>query len=235
MNILAIIPARGGSKEVPKKNIRLLAGKPLVVYSIEQAKKSKYIYRIVVSTEDEEIAKIARKWNVEVIKRPQELARDDTPMVDVVIHTLEVLKEEKYIPDIIVLLQPTSPLRTHEDIDNAIQRFLETKDCSALVSITEFDHPPLWALKIDDNVLKPVFGKKYLKMRRQELSKLYRPNGAIFIIYPQVLYSERTFYPEKTTYYIMPPERSIDIDTEFDFIIAEKLMTEMFLQKRQKY
>jgi len=223
--ILAIIPARGGSKEVPKKNIRLLAGKPLIAHSIEQAKKSKYISRVIVSTEDEKIFKIAREWSAEVIKRPQELAKDDAPTIDVIIHVLDSLrKEEKYIPDVVVLLQPTSPLRTSKDIDDAIELFLNCQNCLSLVSVTEFDHPPFWAMKIENKFLVSMFGGEYFRMRRQELPKAYRPNGAIFIAPPKVLYEYRTFYTPKTLAYIMPPERSIDIDTEFDFLLAEFLI-----------
>lgn len=230
MNILGVIPARGGSKGVPKKNIRPLAGKPLIAYSTEQAKRSKYISRVVVSTESEEIAEVARKWGAEVIKRPEELARDETPTIDIIIHVLDYLKkEENYTPDTVVLLQPTSPLRTSEDIDNAIGLFLNAQDCLSLVSVTEFDHPPFWAMKIEDNFLKPIFDKKYFRMRRQELPKAYRPNGAIFISTPRVLYEYRTFYTPTTIAYIMPPERSVDIDTEFDFLLAE------FLIRRQLY
>ncbi|MBO8161753.1 MAG: acylneuraminate cytidylyltransferase family protein [Thermosipho sp. (in: Bacteria)] len=228
MEVLAFIPARGGSKGVPKKNIRLLAGKPLIAYSIEQAKESKYISRIIVSTESEEIAEIAREWNAEVIKRPEELARDETPTIDTIIHALDYLKkEENYTPDIVVLLQPTSPLRTSEDIDSAIELFLNIQDCLSLVSVTEFDHPPFWAIKIEDNLLKPLFGKEYFRMRRQELPKAYRPNGAIFISTPKVLRKYKTFYTPKTIAYIMPPERSVDIDTEFDFLLAEFLINKL--------
>ena len=223
--ILAIIPARGGSKGIPRKNIRLLAGKPLIAYSIETALKSKYIDRVVVSTEDEEIAEISREWSAEVIKRPKELARDDTPTTDVIIHVLDSLrKEEKYIPDVVALLQPTSPLRTNKDIDDSIEFFLNCQNCLSLISVTEFDHSPFWAMKVENNFLKPIFSEKYFRMRRQELPKAYRPNGAIFIAPPKVLYKYRTFYTPKTLAYVMPPEKSIDIDTEFDFLLAEFLI-----------
>ncbi len=229
LEILAIIPARGGSKGVPRKNIRLLVGKPLIAYSIEAALKSRYIDRVVVSTEDEEIAETARRWGAEVIRRPKKLARDDTPTIDVIIHVLDYLrKEEKYIPDIVVLLQPTSPLRTREDIDNAIEHFLNNQDCLSLVSVTEFEHPPWWALKIENGYLSPIFNEEYIRMRRQDLPKAYKPNGAIFISTPKVLYEYKTFYTPKTIAYIMPPERSIDIDTEFDFLIAEFLIKKKY-------
>lgn len=228
MEVLAIIPARGGSKGVPKKNIRPLAGKPLIAHSIEQAKESKYISRVIVSTESEEIAEIARGWNAEVIKRPEELARDETPIIDVIMHLLDYLrKEEKYIPDIVVLLQPTSPLRKCKDIDNAIELFLNNQNCLSLISVTEFDHPPFWALKIENGYLSPMFHERYLKIRRQDLPKAYRPNGAIAISTPEVLYRYKTFYTPRTIAYIMSPERSVDIDTEFDFLLAEFLINKI--------
>jgi CMP-N-acetylneuraminic acid synthetase len=226
--IIAIIPARGGSKGVLRKNIKLLAGKPLIAYSIEQAKKSKYVSRVIVSTEDGEIYKIAREWSAEVIKRPQELAKDNTPTIDAILHVLDSLrKEEKYIPDVVVLLQPTSPLRTSKDIDDAIKLFINCQNCLSLVSVTEFDHSPFWSLKIENSYLSPMFDAEYFKMRRQELPKAYKPNGAIFISTPEVLYKYKTFYTPKMVAYIMPQERSVDIDTEFDFLLAEFLINKL--------
>jgi len=228
MKVLAIIPARGGSKGLPRKNIKPLLGKPLIVYTIEAAKASKYINRIIVSTEDTKIAEISEKYGIEVIFRPEELAKDDTPLVDVVIHVLEVLKKkEKYEPDIVILLQPTSPLRSSSDIDHALEIFLENKksrNCLSLVSVTEVKPSVFWALKIEKGYLRPVFNLKYLNMIRQVFPKIYKPNGALYITTPEVIYKYKTFYTEKTIAYIMPPEKSIDIDTELDFLLAELLM-----------
>ena len=122
-NILGIIPARGGSKGIPRKNIKPLHGKPLIYYTIKEALKSKFLNRVVVSTEDNDIAEIAKKFGAKVIKRPKELARDETPIRDVVIHVLNKFKEKKYIPDAVVLLQPSSPLRKAHHIDEAISLF----------------------------------------------------------------------------------------------------------------
>ena len=223
MEILAVIPARGGSKGVPRKNIRLLNGKPLIAYTIEEAKKSRYISRIIVSTEDDEIAKVSNKYGAEVIRRPMELAKDDTPTIDVVLHVLDNLKNRNIEPDIVVLLQPTSPLRTSQDIDNAIKLFME-HDCDSVVSVCEVQHSPYWSFKIENGYLKPIFGESYLKKRRQELPKAYIPNGAIYITTPDILRKYRSFYCKKTLPYIMPPEKSIDIDSELDFLLAELLM-----------
>ena len=219
----AIIPARGGSKGIPKKNIKPLRGKPLISYSIEHAKKSKYINKVVVSTEDEEIAEISTEYSAEIIERPKELAKDESPTIDAIFHALAVLKTENYNPDIIILLQPTSPLRNAEDIDNAMELFLNS-GCESVVSVCEVEHSPYWSLKIEDNHLKPIFGEKYLEMRRQDLPKVYMPNGAIFISTPENLRKYKSFHCPKTIPYVMPLERSVDIDKEIDFMLAELLM-----------
>lgn len=221
--IIAIIPARGGSKGIPRKNVRLIAGKPLITYSIEAALKSKYIEKVVISTEDNEISEISRKYDAEVIERPKELAKDETPTIDAISHALEVLKAENYNPDIVVLLQPTSPLRNAEDVDNAIILFLNS-DCESVVSVCEMEHPPYWSFKIEEGLLKPFFDKKYLGMRRQDLEKTFIPNGAIYVSTPQTLYKYKGFYCNYVIPYIMPPERSIDIDNEIDFMLAELMM-----------
>jgi len=219
-NIIALIPARGGSKGIPRKNIRLLAGKPMIAYTIEAALKSRYIDRAVVSTEDDEIAEISKRYGAEVIERPEDLAKDETPTIDVIFQVLEVLRTENYNPNIVVLLQPTSPLRKAEDIDNAIELFVNDS-CESVVSVCEVEHSPYWSFKIEDKYLNPVFERKYLKMKRQDLPKVYMPNGAIYVSTPEVLCKYESFYHSKTIPYTMPPERSIDIDNEIDFMLAE--------------
>jgi CMP-N,N'-diacetyllegionaminic acid synthase len=221
--IMAIIPARGGSKGIPRKNIKPLRSKPLISYSIEQAKKSKYINKVVVSTEDDEIAEISKKYGAEIIKRPDKLAKDETPTIDVVFHVLEILKAKNYNPEIVVLLQPTSPLRNAEDIDNAIELFLN-KECESVVSVCKFEHPPYWSFKIEKGHLKPLFEDKYFGMRRQDFENVYKVNGAIYISEPQILYEYKSFHSNHTIPYIMPIERSVDIDNEMDFLLAELLV-----------
>ena len=231
-NIIAIIPARGGSKGVPRKNIRLLGNKPLIAYTIEVAKNSKYLKRILVSTEDKEIKQIALEWGAEVIDRPEELAKDETLTIDVLIHVFDYLKSsESFEPDLVVVLQPTSPLRIVEDIDESIRLFLSSKDAISLVSVTEYEATPFWALKLSNGFVSPMFDEKYFRMRRQDIPPAYKPNGAIFISKPETLRKYRTFYTPRTLGYIMPPERSIDIDTEFDFMLAEFFLER---QKREK-
>jgi len=223
IQILAVIPARLGSKRLPKKNIRMLYGKPLLAYTIDSVKNSQHVNRFVVSTEDKEIEQISQSYGAEVITRLLELARDESPTEDVIINVLEQLhNNEQYTPDIIILLQPTSPLRTTEDINNAIKTFLNSSGDS-LISVTEHDHTPYWAFRIEKGLLKPEFTKESLK-RSQDLPKLYRPNGSIFITRVKTLLKNRSFYTNQIIPFIMPRERSIDINDEFDFSIAEILL-----------
>lgn len=218
-NILAVIPARGGSKGIPKKNIKLMAGKPLITYSIESAIKSAYINKIIVSTDDIEIEDVAINSGVDVIKRPENLAKDDSPTIETVLHVLKLLKNTSYKPDLIILLQPTSPLRTEEDIDKSIEIFTNN-DCKSVISVCEIEHSPYWSFKTENNCLKPLF-EEYFEYRRQELPKVFVPNGAIFISSPETLKKFLNFFCDKTFPYLMPVERSVDIDTELDFKIAE--------------
>lgn len=226
--ILAIIPARGGSKRVPKKNIKSLNGKPLIYYSINSALQSQYIDKVIVSTDNEEIKDVSIRFGAEIVERPNNLAEDESSTIDVVFHVLDTLKENSYDPTLIILIQPTSPLRDNEDIDKAIELFLKSK-CDILMSVCETKHPPYWCFKLEEGLLKPIFDNKYLSMRSQDLNKTYQPNGAIFIARPKDLNRNKSFYSENTIPYIMPLEKSVDIDDEFDFMIAEFLM-----QRHQK-
>lgn len=222
--ILAIIPARGGSKRVPGKNVRLLVGKPLIVHTIESAMRSKVIDKVVVSTDDKEISRVSEKAGAQVIKRPKKLAQDRSPTHPVIEHAIDYLKKrEGYKPDIIVLLQPTSPLRDHEDIDEALEIFLEN-ECQSLVGVCEADHPIHWSLKIESCYLKPFFSMKHLEIRRQDLPKSYMPNGAMFISRLESLIKHKSFYTPKTLSYVMPKEKSVDIDSEYDFKLAEEFL-----------
>jgi len=222
-SILGIIPARGGSKKIPKKNIRPLMGKPLIYYTIREAKKSKYLSRIIVSTEDKEIAQIARGYGVEVITRPQELAQDDTPALPVYQHAIRFLEEkERYSPDIIVVLQPTSPLRLAVDIDGAIEQFLKTEDYP-VVSVCEVTHPPQWMYTLRKGILVPVL-KGEIPARRQDALTVYQLNGAVYVIPRDTVMKQNSVLGKTTRAYLMPAERSIDIDTEIDFKLAELII-----------
>jgi len=222
--ILAIIPARGGSKGVPKKNIKLLLGKPLIAYTIEAALKSKYLDRIIVSTDDKKIAEISEKYGAEAIKRPKGLAVARSKTIDAVFHLLDVLKRKNYIPDIVVCLQATSPLRTAEDIDKAIELFLKNK-CESVVSVCEPEHSPFWTFQMGKKYLRPLFGWQYFKIRRQDLPRVFAPNGAIlFISTPKNLSKYQHFYCKNNLPYIMDAQKSIDIDKESDFKLVESLL-----------
>lgn len=220
-SILAIIPARGGSKGVPRKNIRELAGKPLIAWTIEEAKKSKYIDRLIVSTEDTEIVQVAQAWDCEVpFVRPKELALDDTPSSKVVLHALHRLPKHDYV----MLLQPTSPFRTVEDIDGCIQ-YCEKHQAVACVSVTEPDKSPFWMYVLDYmGRMQPLIAQYSLVTRRQDLSTVYALNGAIYIAQWDWFLQHETFIHEQTLAYVMPRERSLDIDTEFDFELASALL-----------
>lgn len=225
--VLAIIPARGGSKGIPRKNIKKLNGKPLIAYTIDEAKKSKYIHRVIVSTEDKEIAEISRKFGAEVpYLRPLQLSQDDSPTIDCVIHMINWLKEkENYTPDYVCLLQCTSPLRTFENIDGAINKAISL-GMDGVVSICEAEVNPYWTNVMDDDKLKYFIEEGEKITRRQDLPKVYRINGAIYLIKTNILLDKKTFETDNITGYIMSNESSMDIDTEIDFKVAELLMKE---------
>ena len=222
--ILAIIPARGGSKGIHRKNIRDLCGKPLIAWTIEEAKKSKYIDTCIVSTEDEEIKKIAENYGGTVpFLRPAELARDDTPGVEPVLHAIDQLPGYDYI----VLLQPTSPLRIVEDIDGAVE-FCLKQQSNSCVSVTEPDHSPYWMYTLEEKgamtpILKISPDKSY---RRQLLPKVYMLNGAVYVAECNSIKKNRSFITVDTLGYIMPKERSLDIDTMLDFKLVEFFIKE---------
>ena len=227
IGILAIIPARGGSKSIPRKNIRLLNGKPLIYYTICEAKKSKYLGRLIVSTEDSEIAETAKKYEAEVIERPVELAQDYAPASLVYQHVIKHLEGmENFYPNIIVALNPTSPCRLVGDIDKAVEMFLET-DCDSVVSICETEHPPHWMYTLEGDRLKPIIEGSEKVTRRQDAPKTYRLNGAIYVIHRDVIMEQNRLMGSDARPFIMPLERSIDINTDFDFKLAELQIREM--------
>lgn len=222
--ILSLIPARGGSKGVSRKNIRPLYGKPLIAWTIEQTKKSRYIDKVIVSTDDEEIIKVSKRYGAEVpFKRPRKLATDKAKAIGLILHAINFMEKEGDIFDIVVLLQPTSPLRATEDIDAAIE-LLFKKRAKAIISICEMKHPPQWANTLPSNgCMKGFMKQKNRNKTRQELDTFYRINGAIFLGYGDYIRQQIGFSGDKTFAYIMPKERSVDIDTEVDFKLAEIL------------
>lgn len=218
---LAIIPARGGSKRLPRKNILDLAGKPIIVWTIEAGLRSKYIDKVVVTSDDDEILNTSKQFGAETIKRPNELASDTATTFDAIKHTIDNTKAYDYI----VLLQPTSPLRNAHHIDEGIE-LLMTKESDAVVSVCEMDHSPLWSntLPVDGNMCG--FIKDDIKNKRsQDLEKYYRLNGAIYICKTDRLLEENSFMLKENIFaYEMDRKSSIDIDEEIDFNMAAILL-----------
>ena len=236
MRVLALIPARGGSITLPRKNILPFCGKPLLAYTIEAARSAAEagapIDRIIVSTEDAEIASIGREFGAELpFMRPPELARSDTPSLPVVQHALAfVEKEASLCYDWVLLLQPTSPLRTAGDIVRALEIGQEP-ETTAVVSVTSAgnSHPAKLKL-IVDGVLKPYLGDSLAPQRRQDLdSNVYKTNGAIYLARRDVLMTQDSFFGDRPRPLVMPPERSFDIDTSLDFEISEILYRKLLI------
>ena len=229
--ILAIIPARGGSKGIPKKNMVLLYGNPLIHYTIDAAKKSSLISRVILSSDDDEIINYCKSQFIEVpFRRPFKLAQDDTPMIDVVKHAIIFLKKkENYKPEYIILLQPTSPLRTAQHIDEALNKLINS-DADSIVSVIEVPHQfnPFSVMKLNVEGNLAFFikeGKKY--SRRQDKPVLYARNGpAIFASKYECILKNNVLYSGNILPYFMKRKISIDIDNTFDLILAEILLKE---------
>ena len=220
--LLAIIPARGGSKRLPRKNILDLAGKPLIAWTIEAALESKYIDRIVVSTDSKEISSISRKYGADVpFMRPDELATDETTSIDVVLHQLDQLEECNDSYSYVILLQPTSPLRTAENIDESVE-LLKSRNSDAVISVCKVEHSPLWCNTIPaDGSLLNFLDDSILNKRSQDLNQYYRLNGAIYLCNIKLLKKEKNFFLKSNSIaYKMNEEQSIDIDSKNDFMCA---------------
>jgi CMP-N,N'-diacetyllegionaminic acid synthase len=225
--ILAIIPARGGSKGLPRKNIKLLNGKPLISYTIEAAKNSQFIDRIIVSTEDQEIAEVSRTYGAEIpFIRPEELAGDNASTLEVINHAVNWLKvHDGYYPDLICLLQCTSPLRRSEDIDGTIKKLLDTGR-DAAVSICEAEVNPYWTNVLNGDKLEYFISEGKSILKRQDLPKVYRLNGAVYVVKTDKYVVEKTLEPDNITGYIMNTIDSVDIDDQIDFNLAEVILQE---------
>jgi len=221
--VLALIPARGGSKGLPGKNILPAGGRPLLDWTIAAARASRYIDRVVLSSDDDAIIAVALACGCDVpFRRPAALASDSAPTMDVVLHALDQLPDF----DIVVLLQPTSPLRTTADIDAACERMVKSV-ATTCVSVTEAEQSPYWMYQIDPNLaLQPIIAAPENASRRQDLPKVYVLNGAVYVADTGRLRSTRAFVTRDTIAYVMPPHRSIDIDTAADFEAFTKAVTE---------
>ena len=226
MDVIAVITARGGSKGIPGKNLRAAGGKPLIAWTIEAALQSRMLSGVILSTDDAAIAGTGREWGAEVpFIRPAELAQDHSDHISVMAHALDWLKTAKQTtPDYVMLLQPTSPLRTTEDIDTAIH-IAQERNADAVVSVCEADkHPYLCKSITEDGTLTDFVSADIVYLRRQDLPPAYALNGAIYLNRPEVLLRERTFTPPGTCAYIMPPERSLDVDTPWDLHVVDLIL-----------
>ena len=223
--ILAIIPARGGSKRLPGKNTLLLAGMPMINWSIEAAKNVPSIARVVVSTDCKLIANIAEDAGAEIpFLRPASLSSDSSLSVEVVRHALEYFNGKGECFDYVLILQPTSPLRSAADIQGAID-LLNVKNADSVISVCECEHSPLWSNTLDDSLSLENFIPKNLKNRRsQDLQKYYRLNGAIYLTKVEQFLKEGVFMAGNSVAHIMDSYNSIDIDTKLDFMIAETIL-----------
>lgn len=228
--VLAVVPARGGSKSVPRKNIKLLGGKPLIAYAIEAGHHAALVDRLIVSTDDQEIASIARSYGAEVpFIRPTELAQDDTPDLPVFQHALRWLeRNEGYVPDIVVNLRPTSPLRRPEDIDGAIRVLIETRAESVKSICLASQHPhKMWHLEgqwLTPYLTTPLRLERGPDVPRQELEDVYWQNGAVDATWRLIIVEQNRMIGDDVAAYVMDPYDSIDLDTAWDFLIAEALL-----------
>lgn len=221
--MLAIIPARAGSKGLPGKNIKKLLGKPLIAYTIEEALKSKYISEVYVSTDSLEIAKIAEEYVAKVpFLRPDYLATDQALAVDTYIFMLDKLQEANKNIESFIVLQPTSPLRTSKNIDEAITLFND-KDADSVISYTKESHPLLWHKYVENDLsFLNIFDDSKLS-NRQENRTTYYPNGAIFVFKSEII-RQKKYYSSKSYAYIMDKNKSVDVDYMEDFEYAEFLL-----------
>ncbi len=222
-SFLAIIPARGGSKRLPRKNILDLAGNPLIAWTIEAGLKSRHIDKVVVSSDDDDILRISKNYGSEIIRRPFELASDTATTFDAIRHAME---NSESTFDYTVLLQPTSPLRNEKHIDKAIE-LLMLKNADAVISVCAMDHSPLWSNTLPEDGDMSHFLKDELKNKRsQDLPKYYRLNGAIYICKTEKLLKAKTFLLKENIFaFIMEKEASIDIDDISDFYLASYFLS----------
>jgi len=215
-SVLGVILARGGSKGLPRKNVRDLSGKPLIAWTIEAGHESEFLDRLILSSDDEEIMEVAENYDCEVpFRRPAALAEDDTPSMDALLHALDQMPDHDYV----VLLQPTSPLRTADDIDTTIER-CHQREAPACVTVTKAEEPPHWMYTLDSGAhLNTILDETV--QRRQDARDVYVLNGAVYVARTNWIRKTRTFLHSETVAVPMPRERSMDVDDITDFRVAE--------------
>lgn len=224
--VVAVIPARGGSKGLPRKNIRLLAGKPLIAHAIDAARQSKRVGRVLVTTDSQEIADVALKYGAEVpFIRPAELAEDSTPPDPVLKHALDFLLQNEGIkPEIIVWLEPPCPIRSGAEIDKAVHTLEDDPQADSLRSVCEPFQNPYKSWVMDGNYLKPLMASDNQALHtgpRQRTPKVYWQNGALFLLRYDTIMNKGNFFGDKILPFVMPSHRFIDIDKEEDLAFAE--------------
>lgn len=223
--VVAVVPARGGSKGLPGKNIKPLMGKPVIAYTIEQAKQSKHIDRIIVSTEDFEIAEVSKEYGAEIpFMRPAELSRDNSSTIDVLLHAIDWLeKEDNYFFEILVLLHVTTPLRDVEDIEGCINLLVD-KNAGSVFSVTEAHRNPYFNMvEMKNNQVRLV--KKGNYVSRQMAPEVFDMNSSIYVWWKDIFKKKRSVILKNSCIYVMPKVRSVDIDDSFDFKVAEMLLS----------
>jgi len=225
VRVLAVIAARGGSKRLPGKNIRILGGKPLIAWSVEVAKGVPELCDVLVSTDDVEIARVARTAGAIVPwLRPEALATDTASSLDVCMHSLDRYEAEKGGVDGILLLQPTSPFRRRETILKGIELF-KRNPRRPVIGVSPAESHPLWCFRLEQNALRPFLSTGGLEVRSQDLPPAYVINGAFYLIAPDILRQRRSFFSDDMAPLIMEaPEERIDIDSEWDWILAETML-----------
>lgn len=227
MNILGIIPARGGSKGIPGKNIRPLHGKPLIQYSIEAAQQSRLMDRLILTTDSPDIAEVGRSLGAEApFIRPPELAQDNTPMLPVIEHAVLYLEQGGWRADIIILLQPTAPLRRAEHIQSAVKMLTELK-CDSVVSVVQIPehYSPDFAYKVDGGLLKPFLEGGGRATRRQDTRPAFSRDGTIYVFWRDTLMNKHNIYGEKCHPLILPNDQSCNLDTMEDWAGAERMIS----------
>lgn len=229
-SILAIIPAKGKSSRLPGKNMKPFAGKPLIVWTIMESKQSRFLDAVIVSTDNKRIARISRRWGAKIpFKRPSSLVKVNITSIDVARHAAMWFKKKREHFDLIVLLQPTSPLRTVKDIDESIEYFFK-KNADVLISVARTTKPPIWLKIINkDGYLEDMFKGGYKKKVQSE--SFYMPNGAIYVMKIEALFSSKNY---KVIPYLMDNNCSVDIDEQLDFKIAQWLMWERLGEKNKE-
>jgi len=226
--ILGLIPARGGSKGLPNKNIKLLLGKPLIAWTIEQAKRSKYLDSVIVNTDDEQIAKVSKEYGAEIpFMRPKELAQDTSKIIDAIFHALDTLEKMGKCYDYMSLLEPTSPLRNDEDIDNSIKKLIDADaSVNSLISVGKIAlENPLYAKKIAKEGNVESYGEtKTASSLRQEIPDAYFPYGVMYMSKVEAIRKYKMVYPEKILAYEIERWQNYEINDIYDFLCVETIL-----------